>query len=181
VLQVVLLALILAVNNFFGAVSLGAAELGPRDKLRVVLAFGLADCAVPLVGVVLGSGLAELLGPPARYAGAALILLTAAYMFLQGRHRAPATQGLSVGALWLTAVALSLDNLGAGLGLGAMGYPLPAVLLLFGTITAGMTVVGLALGRVLYRHLGARNASGVSGVLLFATGCAMLASRLHSG
>jgi putative Mn2+ efflux pump MntP len=82
--------------------------------------------------------------------------------------------------LLLAAVGLSLDNLGAGIGLGAMGFSLVLSLVAFGVVTALMTVLGLLLGQHLYRLMAGRRVKGVSGAVLFVTGTAMLVSRIHT-
>jgi putative Mn2+ efflux pump MntP len=179
VVQVFVLAVLLSLNNFFGAVALGAAELAPRERLRVVVLFAAADCGLPLIGIALGSDLAQALGRTAAYLGAGVIMATAVYVALSGRggHAGPPT---SAGPLLLTAIGLGLDNLGAGLGLGAMGFPPLLTLATFGLVTAGVTVLGLVLGRAVYRRLAGRNINGLSGAVLFVTGAAMLISRLRA-
>jgi putative Mn2+ efflux pump MntP len=181
-LRVLALACILAVNNFFGAVSLGAAPLPRRRRWAIVALFSLSDCALPLLGVVLGSRLARALGPAAAELGVSLILLTGVYL-LFGVVRGRAGEALPAGTtgaarLVLMALALGLDNLGAAFGLGATGVPLPLTLLAFGGVTACATVCGLALGGVLQRQLPGRAARGVAGVVLLGVGCTMLVSRL---
>ena len=178
--QILLLALILAINNFFGAVSLGAADLDHRDRIRIVALFALADCGLPLVGILLGAGLARMLGSAASYIGAGMIILTAIYIFLDRSQEGPGSGRTALGALLLTALGLSLDNLGAGIGLGAMGFNLTVSLITFAAVTAVMTLLGLLVGHHLYRRMAGRKVNSVSGALLFVTGCAMLVSRLHA-
>ena len=180
-LQILVLALVLAINNFFGAVSLGAAELDHRARIRIVALFAAADCGLPLLGIVVGAGLARTLGSTASYLGAAMIMLTAVYIFLDRGKEGPASGPRPLGPLLMTALGLSLDNLGAGIGLGAMGFNLTASLITFGAVTAVMTVLGLLVGQFLYRRMAGRSVNGVSGALLFVTGAAMLMSRLHAG
>ena len=177
--QVLFLALVLAVNNFFGAASLGARDLDLRARLRIVGLFAAADCGLPLVGVLLGSVVAHWLGGAASWAGAIIIMLTAIYMFFDAPAPAQHDHRGSLLRLVPTAVALSLDNLGAGVGLGAMGFNLGISLVAFASVTAVMTALGLLVGRFLYGLLAPRQAAGVSGALLFLTGAGMLASRLH--
>ena len=183
VLQVLALALILAINNFFGAVSLGAAPLHRRRRWAIVGLFALSDCGLPLLGVVLGAGLARALGPAAAYMGLGLIMLTGIYLafglFRQGGDQGHEAADVGIGGLVVTAIALGLDNLGAAVGLGATGVDVPLALVAFGLVTGVVTAAGLAVGGLLHRHLPARAATGLAGVLLFGTGCTMLAARLH--
>lgn len=180
-LQVLALALILSINNFFGAVSLGAADVDRRTRIGIVALFAAADCGLPLLGIVLGAGLAHVLGSTASYLGSAMIILTSVYIFFSRSHEGPASGPTPIGPLLLTALGLSLDNLGAGIGLGAMGFNLTLSLVTFGVVTAVMTVLGLLAGQFLYRRMAGRKVNRVSGALLMVTGCAMLVGRLHAG
>jgi putative Mn2+ efflux pump MntP len=182
-LAILALAAVLAVNNFFGAVSLGATSLGPRRRWAVVGLFALADGVLPLVGVVLGAGLARALGPAASFLGIGLIMATGVYLAwgaVRPRREAAAEEG-RWGPLLVSALALGLDNLGAALGLGATGVDVPLTLLTFAVVTGLVTGLGVWIGGLLRRGLPGRHASGVAGVLLFGTGCTMLAARLHGG
>jgi putative Mn2+ efflux pump MntP len=49
--------------------------------------------------------------------------------------------------LWLSAMALSLDNLVAGLALGAYHVPAVAALCIFAGAGAGLSLLGVELGR----------------------------------
>lgn len=179
-LQVLFLALVLAINNFFGAVSLGAAELDHRTRIRIVALFAAADCGLPILGILLGAGLSRWLGPTASYLGAAMIMVTALYIFFDRGREMPAAGPTPLSRLLVTAVGLGLDNLGAGIGLGAMGFNLVLSLVAFAVVTAAVTVLGLLVGQVLYQRLAGRSVNGVSGTVLFVTGAAMLVSRIHS-
>jgi len=179
-LQVLFLALVLAINNFFGAVSLGAAELDHRARIRIVALFAAADCGLPLMGILLGAGLSKWLGPTASYLGAAVIMLTALYIFFDRGQEMPASGHAPLPRLLLTAIGLGLDNLGAGIGLGAMGFNLVLSLVAFGVVTAVVTVLGLLVGQFVFQRLAGRSVNGVSGTVLFVTGAAMLVSRIHS-
>lgn len=187
IFQILALAVILAINNFFGAVSLGAAPLARRQRIGVVALFAASDCGLPLVGVLLGAGLARALGPVAADIGVALIMLTGLYLGLGvlrpaagAGHAAPSTQ-MSVGPLVVTSLALGLDNLGAAVGLGATGVNVPLALVTFAVVTGVVTALGLAVGGFVHRRLSGRAATGLAGVLLFGTGATMLVARLHGG
>jgi putative Mn2+ efflux pump MntP len=93
ILQILALALILAVNNFFGALSLGAAPLSLRHRVGVVALFAASDCGLPLLGVVLGAGLARALGPAAADVGVVLIMLTGIYLVVDVLRRGAAAGG----------------------------------------------------------------------------------------
>jgi hypothetical protein len=106
VLQWLLLALILTIHSFCGAVSLGAAEQDRRARLRVVALFAAADCGLPLVGILVGAALARLVGTMASYVGAGVIILTAICIFFEhGREAAP-VEPAPMGTLLLPALGL---------------------------------------------------------------------------
>jgi hypothetical protein len=78
------------------------------------------------------------------------------------RAAVPSGRGLGVAL----PVALSMDNLVAGLGLGVLGVPVPVSVLALGAASAAMAAAGVAVGR----RLGARRVPSerVAGVTMLA-------------
>ncbi len=115
------MAVSLGLSNFAAAIAIGVSGVDARTRLRVGLAFGLFEAAMPLLGLLLGHGLAHALGHAARCIGAALLIGTGLYAPTQafGHDRDDdadtASQGL--GKLLISALALSIDNLAVGFAL----------------------------------------------------------------
>ncbi|TME05271.1 MAG: hypothetical protein E6I69_10370 [Chloroflexi bacterium] len=78
------LLLPLGLDTFALAAALGVAGLAPRDRLRVALVFTAFEAGMPIVGILAGRALGELMGPRAEY-GAIFFLLGAGALLLWPR------------------------------------------------------------------------------------------------
>jgi putative Mn2+ efflux pump MntP len=140
------LGLSLGLDSLRAGVALGA--LRRARRWRTPLAFGLADAAAALLGAVAG---AHVVAASSRLAGwlAAAVLAGYGLAALAGRGDGEEPgRGLGVAL----PVALSADNLVAGLGLGVLGVPVPLAVVALGASSAAMAAAGVALGH----RLGAR-------------------------
>jgi putative Mn2+ efflux pump MntP len=108
---------------------------------------------MPLLGLLLGHGLAGVLGHSARWIGAALLIATGLYALVKAfrRHSGDTTgaaaQGL--GMLLISGLALSIDNLAVGFALGMYHVALPTAAVVIGAVSVTMALAGLELGRLL--------------------------------
>jgi manganese efflux pump family protein len=73
----------------------------------------------------------------------------------------------------LLAVALSLDNLAVGLGLGLLQTPVIVAAIFMGACSLVLTIIGLELGRQLGARVGERSEL-FSGIVLVAAGLFVL-------
>jgi manganese efflux pump family protein len=148
--------------------------------LRVGIVFGVFETGMPILGLVLGRGLAHSLGHAARWIGAALLIIVGGYATIQAaRHRdegggagPAAAAGLKTGPLVVTGIALSIDNLAAGFALGTYHVSLPVAIAVIGAVSITLSLLGLELGD----RLGARTADRgelVGGLVLIAVGVAL--------
>ncbi len=156
ILNLVVLGFVLSLDNFRTAVILGPLRFAWRRAAEIAAVFGFFDGVAPLVGILLGHDISHEIGDKiAAPVGAAAIGLYGLYLTVRAL-RTSTQEELEAEHRWSVfglPVPLSLDNVIAGTGLGLLGVsPLvPAVL--FGLITAVMTLVGLQLGRAVSRIL----------------------------
>jgi manganese efflux pump family protein len=171
--ELLVLGAAIGANNLVVALALGA--LGQaRRRGRIVAVFGIFEFTVPLVGLLLGQGLAGALAGSGRWVGAVLL---AALGLLAMRPRGIDDEQLAgrvttIGGLVALAAGLSLDNLAVGFGLG-FGDVNP--LLVAGVIAAFavcFTLAGLKLGAAGRRHW-ERRAQIASGAALVALAVAV--------
>jgi putative Mn2+ efflux pump MntP len=137
------------------------------------------ETGMPILGVVLGRGLAHSLGHATRWIGAALLIIVGGYATIQAaRHRgdgaaSPATAaGLKTGPLVVTGIALSIDNLAAGFALGTYHVNLLVAVAVIGATSVALSLLGLELGD----RLGARTADRgelLGGLVLIGVGVAL--------
>lgn len=130
---------------------------------------------MPVLGVLIGEGAASFVGPPAKYFGVAILAGAGVYSLLQSgqggdKDRESSAYGMR---LLVLAVALSLDNLTVGFGLGMLHVSLGISALVFGAISLLMTLCGLEIGRWLGRAV-KFSAEMLTGIVLIATAGLML-------
>jgi putative Mn2+ efflux pump MntP len=155
-IALIAVALAVAIGNFAVAAAFGLTGASRRTQLEVALVFALFEGGMPLVGLLLGRQLSGGLGGAAHPAGGVLLCLTGLYGLVTGL-RSPREPGKraagQVGGrawrlrLWLSALALSLDNLVAGFALGAYHVPPVAALCTFAVAGGGLSLLGVELGR----------------------------------
>jgi putative Mn2+ efflux pump MntP len=148
VVTVILAAFAVGLGNLAVAIGVGLSGVDARTRIRIAVIFGVFEGGMPVVGLLIGHGVASDLGSVAGYVGGALLIAIGIWSFVRHR-RGDGDQALSTGwaALILTALALSIDNLIVGFGLGAANTPLIEALIVFTSASVLLTVVGLQAGR----------------------------------
>jgi hypothetical protein len=105
VLTLILVALAVGLGNFGASVSIGLSGVGTATRIKVGVVFGIFEAGMPLVGLLVGHGVAHALGSASRYAGGALLVVMGAWQLIQaayrGRKGVPALP-LATGRLLLT-------------------------------------------------------------------------------
>jgi putative Mn2+ efflux pump MntP len=168
IVGLVALAFALSWDNFRSSVALGTVPFGLRRAVQIALVFGFWDTVAPLVGGLLGRYFGEAVGPVAEYVGPAVLGVYGLYLLVGAvRHPEPDEVDHPWVTLFGLPLALSVDNLIAGTGLGLLGYSplIPAIG--FGVVTAVMSFVGLCVGRAAVRVIPVR-ADLLSGISLLA-------------
>lgn len=129
---------------------------------------------MPLLGLLLGRGLAGLFGDIGQYVGGKLLILTGVYTLWQSNKHAPQqSQSIehqrvqSVVRLLITGFAISLDNLVVGFALSLYHVPIGLSALLIAATSVGMSLIGLELGRQLGEHIRAGSEIFGGAVLIF--------------
>jgi putative Mn2+ efflux pump MntP len=165
-------------SNFAGAIGIGLAGVDARMRLRVGIAFGLFEALMPILGLLLGQGLASRLGGWAGYLGGGLLIATGAYTIWQGRRQgAKAVQRMGSRQLVMTAAALSIDNLAVGFALGVYRVPLLLAGISIGVVSVTMSLIGLELGSRLGRRAESWS-DEIGGAVLILVGVALAAGLL---
>ena len=203
-LALLLLAVALGLSNFAAAIGIGVSGVRGRDRVRIAVVFGVFEAGMPVLGVVLGQGLASSLGHVARWlGGAALIVIGVTGLVLARRSPRPAGEPAEDGApgspgrpspapgppapgppapgpSWrlgrvvASGLALSADNLAAGFALGAYHTGLAVAATVFGVVSVVMSLAGLELGAMLGAGASDR-CELVASVMLIAIGSAVAA------
>lgn len=199
-LALLLVAVSLGLSNFAASVGIGVAGLDGRTRLRVGLVFGAFETGMPIIGLLLGRGLAGALGGAAHWIGAGLLIATGLYALAQARHgagreadadradagRADAGRagadlvgadragaaGQAFSRLLVTGLALSIDNLAVGFALGAYRVSFTVAAIVIGAVSVALSLVGLEIGARIGTRAGDRGEI-IGGVVLIGVGVAI--------
>jgi manganese efflux pump family protein len=155
--EVLALGFVLGLDNFRVSIALGTVPFGLRRAVQVALTFGLWDAVMPLVGLLVGREIGESFGDVAYWVGAAVLGSYGLYLVVSAM-RSPEPDELDhPWVLFGIPLTLSLDNLLAGASLGLLGLSPYFSAILFGAITAVMSLAGLLIGRYAARLIRIRS------------------------
>src|SRR5215472_2146438 len=78
-LALVLVAISVGLSNLAASIGLGASGIDRRTRVRVLVIFGLLEAGMPIVGLLIGHGLASEVGRRATWIAAALLVAIGSY------------------------------------------------------------------------------------------------------
>jgi putative Mn2+ efflux pump MntP len=159
----------LGLDSFRVSLGLGPLGLSSVRQAQIALTFGLCDAFAPLVGLAVGRSLVEAIGPWTEYLGPLVIGGYGLYVvYLAWQFEG---EGKPMNDRWILfglPLALSLDNLVAGIGLGVLGFPIFFAALTIGAVSGLMALAGLKLGNAIGRYLPIRSDVLSGAALVFA-------------
>jgi putative Mn2+ efflux pump MntP len=131
---------------------------------------------MPIIGLVIGHQLAAKLGNNANIVGGLLLGLCGSYLIfsalrnIDNKEVKMATH--SWGKLLIAGLSLSMDNLIVGFSLGTRHQPLPLAVLIIGTTSVAMSLLGLQIGNKLSTSI-EKYSEIASGLILLMLGLAI--------
>ena len=177
------LLLPLALDTFALAAALGVAGLQKRDRLRVTLVFTLFEAGMPVVGLLVGRAVGNVLGQWAGYGGILFLLIAGLLLLRPGKDEdeekrrlvlLARARGLAIIDL---GVSISVDELTIGLSAGLLGLSI-AVTVIWIAIQAFLAAqVGLRFGARIGEELRERSEQA-AGIALIAVALVLLVLRL---
>ena len=186
-LALLLLAVALGLDNLAAAIGFGAGAAGRVSggtRVRIAVVFGLFEAGMPVLGLLLGHGLADGIGEAARWLGGAALIAFGVAGLVQARRdggeRVPPTQRSGtqpIGRLLLSGLVLSGDNLAAGFALGAYHAGIVLAAAVFGVVSVTMSLTGLELGARIGAAAGERSEL-IACLLLIVVGAVIAAGVL---
>lgn len=183
-LALALVAVSVGFSNLAASIGLGVGGVSMATRIRVLLTFGLFEAGMPILGLLIGSGLATSIGRQAKWLGATLLIAVGCYGIISfvRNVRAPRAQAAGAarqrsssrewGKVAISALALSLDNLIAGFALGSYQVNLVTGALVFGFVSIAMSLAGLEFGARLGGWVG-ENGEMIGGIVLVGVGLAI--------
>jgi putative Mn2+ efflux pump MntP len=149
--EVLVIGFVLSLDNFRVSVALGTVPFGLKRATQVALTFGMWDAIMPLVGVLIGRQIGAAVGDVADLVGAVALGGYGLYLVISSLRNPEPDELDHPWALFGIPLTLSLDNLFAGASLGILGLSPWISAVVFGLMTAVMSLVGLQLGRAAAR------------------------------
>jgi manganese efflux pump family protein len=180
-----LVAVSLGLSNLAASVGIGVSGIDARTRLRVGAVFAVFETGMPILGLLLGHGLASTLGHAAHWIGAVLLIATGGYAVIQAvrsggtqdGRRPAAPPGQRTGRLLVTGAALSIDNLAVGFALGTLHVNLAVAAVVIGAVSTAMSLLGLELGSRIGARAGSRGEL-LGGLVLIGVGAAIASGVL---
>jgi len=128
--------------------SIGMLPIRRARKHLYALAFSACETLSPLVGLAIGQALLRLSNGAVAKAGPAVLLACGVAVVVLALRSDDDVSGFVNGRGLLVGLPLSLsfDNLLAGVGLGAIHFPIVTSALVIGLVSAAMSCAGLYLG-----------------------------------
>lgn len=179
-LALFLVAAAVGLSNFAAAIAIGVSGVDARVRLRVGLVFGAFEAGMPIIGLAIGSQLADTLGTAGRWLGGALLIAVGIYGLINSLRGGAEGIGASAarpGRLILSGLALSLDNLVVGFALGTYEISIIEGALVIGLVSVTLALIGLELGARIGRMAGERGEQ-LAGLMLISVGVAIAAGAL---
>lgn len=170
-LSILIFSVIIGLDNLQVAASIGLMNLPSSSKWKIAIAFGLFEALMPLMGLLGGRFIFESMETSTEYIGS-LVLFICGLAIIYQTYREQEADYEFLNSKWMLfglPLSLSFDNFFAGVGLGALGYPIVMTATILGVVSAGMCFVGLFFGQqirqVIERFLPVK-AEMVSGIML---------------
>ena len=186
-LPLLLIAASVGLSNLAAAIGIGFGGVTARTRIRVALVFGVFEAGMPIVGLVVGAGVASGIGHAARWIGAGVLIVIGVVTVIQALRQPPEPgRGAppdsthhtdNLGRLIISAFALSLDNLAAGFALGTMHVGVAEGAIVIGAVSVVMSLAGLELGGRIGAAAG-RRGEQIGGTILVGVGVALAAGVL---
>ncbi len=178
-LALTLVALSVGLSNLAAAIGIGAGGVDRATRLRVGVVFGLFEAGMPIVGLLVGHGVASAIGRHANWLAAVLLVAVGGYTVIGALRPGPERRAERAGGglaetmkLSVSALALSVDNLVAGFALGSYQVNVLAGAIIFGVVSVAMSLAGLEFGARIGQRAGERGRL-IGGLIVIAVGVAV--------
>ena len=173
----------LAIDTFVLGAALGAAGIEKSRRLRTSLILSVFETGMPVVGFLAGAAIGAAAGRWSAYFATAVLAATGAWMLWPrgaGEDEESRVQLLETARGWaivLLGLSISVDELAIGFGVGLLGLPLVALVVLIAVQAFLAAQLGMRLGSRLAE--GAKqSAERIAGALLVMAAVLVLAEKL---
>lgn len=151
---IILLGFLTGLDNLQVTPALGILKMSTRRRLAWALMFGLAEALMPLIGLLCGHVLHQSFENWADKLGPSILVLCGITIVVMALRESDVEAVVS--SKWTIVglpLSLSIDNLLAGVGVGAGGAPIMVSAIVIGGISTTLGLVGLYAGHIIRRWL----------------------------
>jgi manganese efflux pump family protein len=179
VLALFFVAASLGMSNLAASIAIGISGVDASTRLRVGLIFGVFEAGMPVAGLLIGAQVAGSLGHAARWVGGGLLIAVGLYALASAARAGQGRRAQPPGVIHLlvTGLALSVDNLVVGFALGTTHISIAVSVIVIGTVSVAMSLLGLELGVGASRWAGQRGEQ-LAGLMLICVGIAIASGAL---
>ena len=188
--EVFLLGIGLSMDAFAVSVTKGIAMKKPnvQNTLMIAFAFGLFQALMPLLGWVLGRGVADYIRVIDHWIAFVLLAYIGSHMIVEtvkekgavAQAEADNDPGVDLRELLVLSIATSIDALACGITFSFFEINIVAAIIIIGVTTFALSAAGVRLGRTLGGWLG-HFAQIAGGLILIFIGLKILISHLMEG
>jgi len=166
-LKIIAVAVAVGFDVLAISIGVGITQIPWQASVRLGVSFATAEILMQVIGYELGTGAGRLFGEIAQWIGLVLLALVGVFMIIESyRHGNKKSFDPTRGAgLLVASLSISLDSLGIGFALPAVGIPLLPLLITLSISTAIFTSIGLAFGAKIGERY-ERDAEWAAGVML---------------
>jgi putative Mn2+ efflux pump MntP len=182
-LTIAAVVLPLAIDTFILGTALGAADIEKQERLRTSLILGSFEAGMPVVGFLAGAAIGAAAGTWSAYLAGAVLAAVGVWMLWprggEEDHEEDRLRLLRVARGWTIVVlglSISVDELAIGFGVGLLGLPLIALVVLIAVQAFLAAQLGMRLGS----RMGERSKHGaerIAGSLLVLAAVLVLAGK----
>jgi putative Mn2+ efflux pump MntP len=182
ILTVLPIAVGLAMDCFAVSMTIGMASEHPRMKnvLMIATLFGVFQACMPIAGWLIGLGAMELISGIDHWIAFALLSFVGGRMIHESRQKESKkkeTDYLKMHVLLTLSVATSIDALAIGLSFAFLRIPITVPVVVIGTITFALSVLGVFAGKSFGSYFG-RRIEVLGGLVLIGIGVKILLEHL---
>lgn len=183
-LRLLLFILPLGLDTFAVSAALGVQRPEKRDRLRISLVMASFEAVMPLIGLLLGRGLGQIVGDAADYIAIVVLAAVGVWMILNDDDDEAEKAARFVGAhgwvLVAIGISISLDELAIGFTIGLLHVSIWLAVLLIGLQAFIVSQLGLRLGTRVSDHA-RENVERLAGAALIGLAVLLAVERVVDG
>jgi manganese efflux pump family protein len=167
-MTVLIFGILVGLDNLQIASAFGLMGINARRKWLMIFSFAFFEMVMPLVGLLIGNKLNQTFQNLTEWIGPGIMILLGLYILIREWREKEKTE--IVHHKWLMVflpLMMSFDNLMAGVGLGASGYPVFSTAVIVGICAGTLCFVGLFIGDTVRKWIPAK-VEIISGLYLIA-------------